>query len=87
MSSVQGRTIPRIIVSWSGLKEIFEKESPSESRPWANIYTIYTEEYPPSIIANLVAGHVNTASVGLASSIALVVESSGEKRQKLTQTV
>lgn len=84
MSSVQGRTIPRIIVSWSGLKEIFEKESPSESRPWANIYT---EEYPHSIIANLVAGHVNTASVGLASSIALVVESSGEKRQKLTQTV
>lgn len=85
MFSVQGRTIPRIIVvSWSGLKEIFEKESPSESRSWANIYT---EEYPHSIIANLVAGHVNTASVGLASSIALIVESSGEKRQKLTQTV
>ena len=47
----------------------------------------HTEGYPHSILANHVAGHVNIGSVGLASPIALVVESSGKKEKELTQTV
>lgn len=71
--------MPRIkVVSWSELNELFEKESPSGSGHWAN-----TQEDIHIRSSQTTWLDMNIGSVGLASPIALVVESSGEKEKNL----
>lgn len=74
MPGIHGRVV------WIELNEVFKKDLPP-------MLGEHAKGYPRSILANHLARHVRTCSVGIASPISQVMESSWAKKKNSPRLV